>query len=402
MRYLYAAIILHILTCINIKALLFAALTMLPLPVCADAHITVGAERYDEYIPMLKGRRVGLYTNHTGLAEGRHTLDVLLDKGIEVKKVFSPEHGFRGTADAGQHVKSSTDPATGIPIVSLYGATKRPTAAMMYDVDVIVVDIQDVGLRFYTYYITMIDLMNAAADYGKEVMILDRPNPNGMSVDGPILDMSLKSGVGALPIPVLHGLTLGELAYMANGEGWLKDGRKVPLTVIRCEGYTHQSRYDLPVPPSPNLPTMLSVYLYPSLCYFEATPASIGRGTDKPFLIYGHPDMKEGDYTFIPRSRPGARKPPLLGRKCRGFDLSDTPPEEAIAQGVNLEYIIKARRLTGNKPGFITPFFDKLIGNTAVRKMIEQGHTADEIRATWADDVHRFRQQRKPYLLYPE
>ncbi|MCM1517119.1 MAG: DUF1343 domain-containing protein [Pseudoflavonifractor sp.] len=389
------------MTYINIRAILSFTLTLL-ICVCANAHITVGAERYDQYMPLLKGKQVALYTNHTGLAEGRHTLDVLLDNGINVTKVFAPEHGFRGTADAGEHVKSSTDPFTGTPIVSLYGSTKRPTAAMMDDVDVIVVDIQDVGLRFYTYYITMIDLMNAAADHGKEVMILDRPNPNGMSVDGPILDMRLKSGVGALPIPVLHGLTLGELAHMANGEGWLKDGRKVPLTVIRCDGYTHQSRYRLPVAPSPNLPTMLSVYLYPSLCYFEATPASVGRGTDKPFLIYGHPDMRGGDFTFTPTSRPGARKPPLLNRKCRGYDLSGISEDDAISQGLNLEYIINARRQMGNKPGFIGPFFDKLIGNSSVRQMIEQGHSADEIKRTWADDVQRFRQQRKPYLLYPE
>lgn len=370
--------------------------------ICADAQIKVGAERYGEYLPLLEGKKVALYTNHTGIADGRHTLDVLLDKGVDVTKVFAPEHGFRGTADAGEHVKSSTDAATGLPIVSLYGASKRPTPAMMEDVDVILVDIQDVGLRFYTYYITMIDLMNAAIDHGKGVMILDRPNPNGMSVDGPVLDMKLRSGVGALPIPVLHGMTLGELANMANGEGWLKGGKKVPLTIIRCDGYTHQSRYELPVAPSPNLPTMLSVYLYPSLCYFEATPASVGRGTDKPFLIYGSPDMTSGDYLFTPRSLPGARRPPQLGKRCRGRDLSGTSADEAIAQGVNLGYIIDAWRATGRKPGFLGPFFDKLIGNTTVRKMILAGHSAEDIKETWQGDVGKFRQQRKPYLLYPE
>lgn len=370
--------------------------------ICANAQIKVGAERYGEYFPLLEGKKVALYTNHTGIADGRYTLDVLLEKGVDVTKVFAPEHGFRGTADAGEHVKSSTDAATGLPIVSLYGATKRPTPAMMEDVDVIVVDIQDVGLRFYTYYITMIDLMNAAIDHGKSVMILDRPNPNGMSVDGPVLDMKLRSVVGALPIPVLHGMTLGELANMANGEGWLRDGKKVPLTIIRCDGYTHQSRYELPVAPSPNLPSMLSVYLYPSLCYFEATPASVGRGTDKPFLIYGSPDMTKGDYTFTPGSLPGARKPPQLGKRCRGRDLSGMSADEAIAQGVNLGYIIDAWRATGRKPGFIGPFFDKLIGNTSVRQMIFAGRSADEIKKTWQGDVERFRQQRKPYLLYPE
>lgn len=356
----------------------------------------------DEYIPLLQNKKVALYTNHTGRCGGRLTLDVLLERGIHVTTIFAPEHGFRGTADAGEHVSSTVDAKTGLPIASLYDGHKpMPSKATMDNIDVIVVDIQDVGLRFYTYYISMVNLMNAALLYDKQVIVLDRPNPNGMSVDGPLLDMSLKSGVGALPIPVLHGLTLGELAMMANGEGWLKNGGHVDLTVIRCSGYTHSSRYRLPIAPSPNLPTMLSVYLYPSLCYFEATPASIGRGTDKPFEIYGHPAMN-GHYDFTPEPRPGAKNPPMLGKRCHGVDLSRMNEDDAIAQGINMEYIIDAYRQTGCKRSFITPFFDKLIGNRRVRRMIYQGRSAAQIKASWADDVARFKKLRKKYLLYPE
>lgn len=248
----------------------------------------------------------------------------------------------------------------------------------------------------------MIDLMNAASVYGKEVIVLDRPNPNGMTVDGPILDMKYSSGVGRLPIPVVHGMTLGELALMANGEGWLKDGAKVPLTVISCTGYTHQTRYRLPVAPSPNLRSMLAIYLYPSTCYFEATPVSLGRGTDKPFEIYGHPDMKGRSYNFTPRSVAGAKNPPQKDRLCRGVDLSGMSEEDAIAQGINLEYLIDAYRDLGLGDKFFRSFFELLIGRGDIRKMIEDGKSADEIKATWAGDVARFKTQRRPYLLYKE
>ena len=272
----------------------------------------------------------------------------------------------------------------------------------MDNIDIIVVDIQDVGLRFYTYYCTMVDLMNAAAKYGKSFMVLDRPNPNGMYVDGPILDMKYASGVGRLPIPVVHGMTLGELAQMANGEGWLKDGKKVPLTVIKCKNYTHQSRYVLPIPPSPNLPNMHSIYLYPSMCYFEATPVSLGRGTTKPFQIYGHPNMTGYDFSFTPRSVPGAKNPPQLNKLCHGVDLSDLPDDEIIAKGINLEYLIDAYRNLNLGDHFFRSFFELLIGRGDIRKMIEQGKSADEIKATWKADVEKFKKQRKPYLLYAE
>lgn len=387
----------------RLSILFFLAALML-FPAIVRADVTVGAARTDRYVPQLKGKRVALFSNHTGIVNGRHTLDIMLDNGINVVTLFSPEHGFRGTADAGEHVGNSVDEPTGIPIASLYGGKgkRMPSKEIMDGLDVIAVDIQDVGLRFYTYYCTMIDLMNAAKAYGKEVLVLDRPNPNGMYVDGPILDMKYSSGVGRLPIPVVHGMTLGELAQMANGEGWLADGGKVKLDVVPCDGYTHQTRYMLPVAPSPNLKSMLAIYLYPSMCYFEATPVSLGRGTDSPFEIYGHPDMKSRTFDFTPRSVPGAKNPPQLDKLCHGVDLRNMPESEAIAQGINLEYIIDAYRDLGMGDAFFRSFFELLIGRGDIRGMIEEGKSADEIKATWAGDVERFKQQRRPYLLYAE
>lgn len=380
------------------------SLSLLLVALVANAEVRVGAAQTDKYFPLLEGRRVALFSNHTGMVGDRHTVDLMLDGGINVVTLFSPEHGFRGTADAGEHVASGIDGPTGLPIASLYeGKGKRmPAKEVMDKFDVLVVDIQDVGLRYYTYYCTMIDLMNAASVYGKDVVVLDRPNPNGMTVDGPILDMKYSSGVGRLPIPIVHGMTLGELARMANGEGWLKDGAKVPLTVIPCEGYTHQTRYRLPVSPSPNLRTMLAIYLYPSTCYFEATPVSLGRGTDRPFEIYGHPDMKGRSFSFTPRSMAGAKNPPQKDQLCHGVDLGGMSEEEAIAQGINLEYIIDAYRDLGMGDKFFRNFFELLIGRGDIRGMIEAGKNADEIKATWAGDVARFKDKRRKYLLYDE
>ena len=369
----------------------------------ASGEIIVGAACTSEYVPLLKGKKVALLSNHTGVVGDKHVLDIMLEKGVDVTTIFSPEHGFRGNADAGEHVKGSVDEKTGIPIASLYdGNSKKPAKKVMDGFDVLVVDIHDVGLRFYTDYVTMINLMNAAIEYDKEVVVFDRPNPNGMYVDGPILDMKYKSGVGALPIPVVHGLTMGEIANMANGEGWLENGKKVKLTVIKCKNYTHQSRYVLPVAPSPNLPNMHSIYLYPSTCYFEATPVSLGRGTDKPFQVYGHPNMKGYDFSFTPRSIPGAKNPPQLDRECYGRDLTQIPDDEIIAKGINLEYVIDAYRNLNLDDHFFRSFFELLIGNGKVRKMIKEGKSADEIKATWSEDVARFKEQRRPYLLYAE
>ena len=363
----------------------------------------LGDERTDEYFPLLKGKRVAIFSDHTGLVGDKHLLDVLVEAGFDVTAIFSPEHGFRGNADAGEHVSASTDPKTGVPILSLYdGRAQRPSAESMKKFDVLVADIQDVGLRFYTYYISLCRLMDACAEYDKPVVVLDRPNPNGHYVDGPILDMKFRSGVGWLPIPVVHGMTLGELARMANGEGWLPQGRRCRLTVVPCQGYTHATEYRLPVPPSPNLPDMRSVYLYASLCPFEGTPVSLGRGTAHPFQMYGHPAMKGCSFSFTPHSMPGAKNPPLKDQLCYGVDLSVLSEAEARATGFDLKYVVDAYRRTGLGEDFFRPFFDLLMGTDRVRKLILEGRTADEIRSTWAAEVEAFKERRRPYLLYAE
>lgn len=373
----------------------------------ARAEVVVGAERLPEYLPLLRDSRVALLSNHTGLVNGgkEHTLDMLLRNGVNVTAIFSPEHGFRGDADAGSHVKNSVDAKTGIPITSLYnGKDSSPAPETMDRFDVILCDLQDVGVRYYTYYVTMMKLMDAAARSGKRFIVLDRPNPVAMMVDGPVLDMSLKSGVGALPVPVAHGMTLGELALMINGECWLPSAKKVDLTVIPCADYTRSTRYRLPVNPSPNLKSMKAIYLYPSTCYFEGTVMSLGRGTEMPFEIYGHPSMKNAPFSFTPRSMPGAKNPPLNGRLCHGKDLRGLDDDSIIARGVDLSYVIDAYRSMppALQPKFFTSFFNLLIGDRRVAPMIREGKSAAEIRALWQDDIKAFRARREPYLLYPE
>jgi len=326
-----------------------------------------------------------------------------VENRFNVTAIFSPEHGFRGNADAGEHVSGSVDRKTGVPILSLYdGKPGKPSEASMRKFDLLVVDIQDVGLRFYTYYASMCRLMDACAEHHLPMLILDRPNPNGHYVDGPILDMKYKSSVGWLPIPVVHGMTLGELARMVNGERWLPQGRTCDVTIIPCLNYTHRSFYRLPIPPSPNLPDMKSVYLYPSTCYFEATPVSLGRGTDRPFQVYGHPDMKGCSYSFTPRSRPGAKNPPQLNKLCHGVDLGHLSEEEIRERGIDLSYLIDAYRNLNMGDRFFRPFFERLIGRDYVRRMIEEGKSADEIKACWKEDVERFKVQRRQYLIYEE
>ena len=366
------------------------------------SSLRVGADRAEEYLPMLEGKRVALLANHTSILDGgEHLVDMLCRKGVNVTAIFSPEHGFRGTADAGERVSNSVDAKTGIPIRSLYdGNKRRPSDEVMQSFDLLVVDMQDVGLRFYTYYITMLRMMEACAEFGLQVVVLDRPNPNGMYVDGPLLDMRHKSGVGALPIPVVHGLTMGEIARMAVGEGWAS---KVNLTVVPVEGYTRSMRYVLPVAPSPNLRTQHAIYLYPAVCLFEGTIVSLGRGTDSPFEIYGHPAMEGCDFVFTPRSTAGAKNPPLLGQECRGVDLRNLSSEQIISEGFTLKYLIDAYRRTGSRgDGFFTSFFEKLVGVDYIRRMIIEGRSEEEIRAVWQPDIERFRTQCRPYLLYAE
>lgn len=374
------------------------------MPLCgaeaAAGQISVGAADTAAYFPLLRGKRVAVLANQTARVNDEHLVDLLYRSGIKLTGIFSPEHGFRGTADAGEHVASSVDERTGIPIRSLYdGRTQRPSDEAMQSFDVLVVDMQDVGLRFYTYYISMLRMMDACADFGHRVIVLDRPNPNGSYIDGPILDMNYKSGVGALPIPVVHGLTMGEIARMAVGEGWAKP---CDLKVVPCRNYTHATRYELPVAPSPNLPTQRSIYLYPSICLFEGTIVSLGRGTDHPFEIYGHPDLPADrfPYAFTPRPTAGAKHPPLEGQRCHGIDLSNLPYEEILSEGLTLRYVIDAYRALDRGEAFFTPMFEKLIGVGWVREMILDGCTAEEIEARWQPDLERYAKLREKYLIY--
>ena len=366
----------------------------------ANAAVVVGAEQVDKYLPQLKGKRVAVLANHTAMVGSGHLVDMLVRQGVNLVGIVSPEHGFRGTADAGEKVNSSVDSRTGVPIWSLYSAKGRNlTDEQLSAFEVILVDMQDVGLRFYTYYITMVDVINRCADFSRKVIVLDRPNPNGMYVDGPILDMKYKSGVGALPIPVVHGLTMGEIALMALGEGWTK---KADVEVVKCKNYSHQDRYILPISPSPNLKSQHSIYLYPSTCLFEGTACSLGRGTDAPFEMYGHPQMSGCDYSFTPRSVAGAKNPPLKDQLCYGVDLRGVDDEQIIANGFNLEYVIDAYNRTNLGEQFFTRFFEKLVGVDYIRTMIMEGCSAQEIRARWQPDLEQFKTLRRKYLLYEE
>lgn len=377
---------------------IIAALFCLHSGICAE--IVVGAERVSAYLPQLEGKRVAVLANHTAMVGEQHLVDMLVAQGVNLVGIVSPEHGFRGTADAGEKVASSVDSRTGVPIWSLYSSKGRNlTDEQLALFDIMVVDMQDVGLRFYTYYITMLDVINRCADFDRKVIILDRPNPNGMYVDGPILDMRYKSGVGALPIPVVHGLTMGEIAIMAIGEGWSK---KADVQVVKCKNYTHQSRYTLPIAPSPNLKSQHAIYLYPSTCLFEGTACSLGRGTDAPFEMYGHPQMKDCNYSFTPRSVAGAKNPPLKDQLCHGVDLRGLDNEQIIAQGFNLEYIIDAYNRTNLGDKFFTRFFELLVGVDYIRPMIIEGRSAAEIRTRWINDVEHFKHLRRKYLLYEE
>ena len=386
------------------KKALLTGLTIFLATILIAGNIKTGAESVHEYLPLLKGKKVAVLTNQTGIIGETHLVDSLVSLKINIIAILSPEHGFRGDADAGEHVASSVDQKTGIPIKSLYeGNTGKPSAELMKTIDVMLFDLQDVGVRFYTYLTTMARMMEACAENGVKMIVLDRPNPIGFYVDGPILDMKYKSGVGWLPIPTVHGMTLGELAGMINGEKWLKDGMQCDLTVIKCTNYTHASMYQLPVKPSPNLPDMRSIYLYPSTCYFEATPVSLGRGTAQAFQMYGHPNMKGYEFSFTPKSIPGAKFPPQLNKECFGVDLRTEPSIEEINRaGINLEYVIDAYHNLNLDDHFFRSFFELLVGQGYVRKMIKEGKSASEIKAMWAGDVAKFKEERRPYLLYPE
>ena len=452
-----------------------------------EKAVVLGDEREDIYLPIMKGRRVAVFSNHSGIVGDRsegllypagrigdfvsgsivpaaasgsapvagdsaslsssvaadsalaleasslseasllapfgtpapdadsviygpHILDLLLSRGVNVTAIFSPEHGFRGDADAGQSVSSSVDAATGVPILSLYSKGDHiPSAEDMSKFDLLVVDIQDVGLRYYTYYITMHHLMEACAIYGKTMLILDRPNPNGFYVDGPVLDLRFKSGIGWLPIPTVHGMTLGELALLIQGEGWLDcQGKSLDLQVVPCLNYRHSTLYRLLRAPSPNLKDMKSIYLYSSTCCFEGTVFTAGRGTDWPFCIYGGPDASPDPswpvFRFTPRSMPGALKPRYQGQECLGRNLRDLPFEDILSQGIDLRFVEDAFRSVGSSPDFFQPnnAFEKRVGVDWIARMLLDGFSSADIEARWQPDIEAFKALRRPYLLYPE
>ena len=362
-------------------------------------HYVSAAMQLDDYLPLIEGKRVGIVGNQTSIIGETHLVDTLLSLGIDVRKIYTPEHGFRGTADAGAKVNSSKDEKTGIPIVSLYGKNKKPTPEMLQGIEVILFDLQDVGLRFYTYISTMTYVMEAAAENNIPVIVLDRPNPNGFYVDGPVLKTENQSFVGMHQVPVVYGMTIGEYAKMVNGEGWLKNGVTCDLTVISIKDYNRNAIYELPVKPSPNLPNWESVYLYPTLCFFEGSIASVGRGTEMPFQVYGHPDMR-GSFTFTPKSASGASKPLLEGQRCRGENLVEFAHDYAHNENqLHLEWIIEAYQQLKDK-GFFKDYFRLLSGDKQLQRDIENGKAADEIRASWIDDLEAFKTVRSKYLIY--
>lgn len=366
--------------------------------------ISMGAEQTAEYVPLLKTKRVGLVVNQTSFIGNTHLVDSLKKLKINIRAIFAPEHGFRGDHSAGTKVANAKDPKTGIKVISLYGNHKKPTKDDLKDIDIMVFDIQDVGARFYTYISTLHYVMEACAEYNKSVIVLDRPNPNGFYVDGPVLDMKYKSFVGMHPVPVVHGMTIGEYAQMINGEGWLANNVHCNLLVIKMKGYDHNARYVLPHRPSPNLPTEASVYLYPSVCFFEGTNYSLGRGTDKPFECIGKPQNTSGDYTFTPKAIPGvAENPPYKDQKCRGYLLSNFANTVFKQEPrLYLDWVINLYQEDTAKQTFFTDFFDTLAGTDELRKQIIEGKTEDEIRHSWEPQLEAFKRMRLKYLLYKE
>lgn len=367
------------------------------------AAVLPGAYNIDAYLPLLKNKRVALVVNQTSEIGGTLLPDTLLALSVHIVKIFSPEHGFRGTADAGAKVKSGKDTQTGLPLISLYGSNKKPTAEQLEDVDVIIYDLQDVGARFYTYISTLEYLMEACAENGKELIILDRPNPLGYIVDGPVLDKKFSSFIGMQPVPVIYGMTPGEYALMLKGERWIEPGN-VTVQVIKCTNYDHNSLYDLPVAPSPNLKNMAAIYLYPSLCFFEGTQISLGRGTEMSFQQFGHPDLKNYTYSFTPKSMSGASDPPLKGQKCYGRLVADNAEDALALTGhrLQLRWLIEAYGNYPDKEKFFIPFFEKLAGTELLRQQIKQGLSEEDIRSSWQPQLQKFKAIRKKYLLYPD
>jgi uncharacterized protein YbbC (DUF1343 family) len=368
-----------------------------------------GADNYKTYLPLLKDKKIGLVTNPSGIvliADSTniftnkktkiHLVDLLIGRKISIQKIFAPEHGFRGTADAGEHVVDGIDSKTALPIISLYGNNKKPNSEQLAGIDIMVFDLQDVGARFYTYISSLHYIMEACAENNILLLILDRPNPNGSIVDGPVLEKEFTSFVGMHPIPVLHGMTIGEYAQMINGEKWLKSGLTCKLTVIPCSYYNRNMHYSLPVKPSPNLPNDQAINLYPSLCFFEGTNVSVGRGTEKQFQIYGSPYLPKSDFSFVPKPNIGAQNPVYNGEICFGEDLTNQPEVRRL----ELKWLIKAYTATANKSKFFNPFFTKLAGTRKLQQQIETGASESEIRKSWETGLEQFTKMRKKYLIY--
>ncbi len=367
--------------------------------------VITGAEQMDAWLPLIRDKRVGLVVNHSSLVGNKHLVDTLCSLGHCVSRIFAPEHGFRGSAADGDEIKDGQDARTGTPIISLYGKKRKPTIEDFENVDIVVFDIQDVGVRFYTYISALFYVMEACAEQGKPLIVLDRPNPNGHYVDGPVLDMQLTSYVGIAPLPIVYGCTMGELARLFSGENWIAQPQPLDLRIIPCQNYTHQTPYNLPVKPSPNLPNMRSVLLYPSLCLFEGTSVSVGRGTNSQFQVIGHPDFPRDSFWFVPHPNEASRYPPNEGWVCKGYSFCDMPLSEIRAEHrINLQYLLNFYRELPDKSTFFLPsgYFNRLAGTYSLRKQIEAGMTEDEIRATWQPDLDAFREIRKKYLIYPE
>ena len=412
-------------------AIVLFAVTLLWVNLCcaqikritaASQKAVAGAERMEMYLPLLKGKSVAVFANQTSMVQHTHLVDTLIKSGIKVVKIFGPEHGFRGDADAGEHVADFTDKKTGIPLISLYGEHKKPTASDLKDVDVLIFDIQDVGVRFYTYISSLQYYLEAALENHKPLLILDRPNPNGFYVDGPVLDMKFKSFVGMQPIPIVYGMTMGEYALMLAGENWLSpEANKINtyntttkptvdtafhVKVIKCKNYDHNTKYILPVMPSPNLKEMQAIYLYPSTCFVEGTVMSEGRGTDKPFEIFGHPSLPKNLFSFTPKPNAGAKSSKCFYQQCYGFNLSGTN-EEVLKKTdgkIQLKYFMEAYKLFPGKDSFFlkTNYINKLAGNDIFMQQIKKGVSEKEIRKSWEPALTAFKAIRKKYLLYED
>jgi uncharacterized protein YbbC (DUF1343 family) len=399
----------------SIKYIILILLSATTISACCQQHqniskqllsneiILPGAYSTGKYLPLLKGKRIAVVANNTSLIGNTHLVDSLISLKVNVVKIFGPEHGFRGDQADGKEILNGKDPKTGIEVVSLYGNHKKPVPADLKDIDIIIFDIQDVGARFYTYISTLTYVMESCAENKIPLIVLDRPNPNGFYVDGPVLEKAFESFVGLHPVPVVYGLTIGEYAAMVNGEKWLKDGIHCSLTIIKCDNYTHNSRYQLPVRPSPNLQDMKAIYLYPSLCLFERTVVSVGRGTENPFKVFGHPMFSNGSYSFTPLPIKGVSEdPPLKGQLCYGRNLENEAELIKKDGHFELKWLLEAYKNLHSQTEFFTTNFDKLAGNSKLREQIIAGKSETEIRKSWQPELDAFKKIRKKYLLYPD